>query len=282
MTAFDMVPSSVKSSQKIVVLDAKELHFQKSKYTHELSALAYKKGKLYALSDKGALIVFAIELQKDKIEKLHLLHIYKLRKKHKKLHSKDSEGLAWMGKNLLVSFEGKDRVDLYSTKGVKISRMQINKLLENQKLYQSRNKGLESVAYNAKYGIVTAPEKILKTRDKAYHRLYTKNNIYKFKADGSITGLAFIDSDNILVLVRNFSFFPPKRASALVRVNLAKCTQERVCESELLAAFDSKDGYNIDNFEGVTKVGKNRFLMVSDDNNNFFQKTLLVLFKIKR
>jgi hypothetical protein len=44
--------------------------------------------------------------------------------------------------------------------------------------------------------------------------------------------------------------------------------------------MDSQKGWHIDNFEGLTKVGKNLYLMVSDDNESIFQKTLFVLFEL--
>ena len=285
MTAFDIRPAAMQknSYEKITILDSKRLEFDDitGVKISELSGLAYKNGLLYAVSDKGYLVLFRLRLERDKIKKLTFVHKYKLRKKHSKIHHHDSEGLALKGNDLLISFEGKERVNLFTTKGVKIKKMPINTTLQKQKLYESKNKGLEGVAYNKKYGIITAPEEPLKNVDKKYHRLYSNTNVYKFQAYGSITGLEFIDKDNILVLLRRFNFFPPSRYSALVKVDLSSCDKNHLCKSEELAAFDSNEGWNIDNFEGVTKVGKNRFLMVSDDNNNIFQKTLLVLFEIK-
>jgi len=284
MTVFEIKPASMKhnSYEKIKILDSKRLKFDDiaGLKISELSGLAYKNGYLYAVSDRGYLVVFQLQIDLDKIKKLTFVHKYELRKKHSKIHHHDSEGLALDGNNLLISFEGKERVNLFSTQGVKIKKMPIHKALQDATQYKSKNKGLESVAYNAKYGIITAPEEPLKNVDKKYHRLYSSTNIYKFQAFGSITGLEFIDEDNMLVLLRRFYFFPPRRYSALVKVDLSHCDKNHLCQSELLAAFDSDKGWNIDNFEGVTKVGKNRFLMVSDDNNNIFQKTLLVLFEI--
>ncbi len=285
MTAFEIKPSSMRenSYEKIKILDSKRLEFDDifGVKISELSGLAYKNAYLYAVSDRGYLIVFHLLIKQDKTIKLTFIHKYKLRKKHSKIHHHDSEGLALKGNDLLISFEGKERVNLFSTKGIKIKKMHINKALQNSELYKSANKGLEGVAYNQKYGIITAPEEPLINVDAKYHRLYSNTNIYKFQAKGNITGLEFIDENNILVLLRRFHFFPPSRYTALVKVNLSSCNKNYLCKSEKLAAFDSNKGWNIDNFEGVTKVGKNRFIMVSDDNNNIFQKTLLVLFEIK-
>jgi hypothetical protein len=284
MDKFDIRPLDYKGLeyQKIKILDSKVLSFKKFnniKVT-EISGLAYKNSYLYALSDRGNLYKFSIAFQNTKIKKLKLVEAHKLRKEHSSLKSHDSEGLAWMGNNLLVSFEQKHRVSLYSTNGVKISNMKINKKLRDLSNYAGNNKGLESVAYNKKYGIVTTPEKPLKNVSNKYHRLYTKNKIYKFKAKGKVTGLDFIDKDKVLVLLRKFNFYKLSRYTSLVAVDLSQCNKKQICKTELLAAFSSKNGWNIDNFEGVTRVGENKFLMISDDNNNFFQKTLLVFFEI--
>ena len=284
MTAFDIRPASMQqnSYEKITILDSKRLEFDDipGVKISELSGLAYKDGNLYSMSDRGYIVLFRLRLEHDKIKKLTFVRKYKLRKKHSKIHHHDSEGLALKGNDLLISFEGKERVNLFTTNGVKIKKMPVNKILQKEELYKSKNKGLEGVAYNKKYGIITTPEEPLKNVYKKYHRLYSRTNIYEFQAFGSITGLEFMDRDNILVLLRRFNFFPPSRYTALVKVDLSSCDKNHLCKSEELAAFDSNKGWNIDNFEGVTKVGKNRFLMVSDDNNNMFQKTLLVLFEI--
>ncbi len=54
----------------------------------------------------------------------------------------------------------------------------------------------------------------------------------------------------------------------------------RMCKSEVLAQFNSGNGWRIDNFEGLTKVGKNRYAIISDDNDNFYQRTILLYFEV--
>ncbi|WP_297440672.1 esterase-like activity of phytase family protein [Sulfurimonas sp.] len=286
ITAFDIRPFHYKSStdNKIKVLDAKLLHIEalNGVKVSELSGLAYRNGVVYAVGDKGYLYTFSIDVKNSKIDKLILTKAYRLQTKNgKKLDSYDSEGLDFMGDDLLISFERKHRVDLYTTDGIKIKSIKINNKLKKLDNYKSENKGLESVTFNYLYGVVTAPEKPLINVNKSYHRLYTKHDIYKFKAKGSVTGLEFINDTKILVLLRNFNYLTRRRKTSLVSVDLNDCDTHHVCKSELLALFDSSKGWHIDNFEGLTKIGKNKFLMISDDNDSFFQKTLLVLFEIR-
>ena len=209
---------------------------------------------------------------------------YPLRNKnHQKFEKKkhDSEGLCLYKDGCLISFERKNRILYCSRKGQKIKSISLPKPLQNNNLYLSKNKGLESVAYSKKYGIITAPELPLKNSSQEYHTLYSKEQVWKFSAQGAITDICFIDRDRVLVLLREFSYFTQRRISSLIIVNLKEKDENAYAKTELLIRMDSYKDWRIDNFEGVTKVGKNRFLLVSDDNDSFFQKTLLVLFEIK-
>ena len=91
--------------------------------------------------------------------------------------------------------------------------------------------------------------------------------------------MVFMDKNRLLILLKEFSFFTRHRVSKLCMINLKKCKNTK-CKPKVLAKLDSKDGWRLDNFEGLTKVGKNLYLVVSDDNNNIFQKTILVLFEL--
>ena len=83
----------------------------------------------------------------------------------------------------------------------------------------------------------------------------------------------------MLVLERSFDNIMRRRITTLSKVYLDKCN-DGLCKSVVLAKLDSKKGWNIDNFEGLTKISDNQYLMVSDDNDSMFQKTLLVLFEV--
>ncbi|MCD6190834.1 MAG: esterase-like activity of phytase family protein [Sulfurimonas sp.] len=286
MLDYKITPLGMSSSNymHINILDSKELKFEALDGIEvtELSALAYKDSTLYALSDKGYLYHFEIGIKKSKIKKLSLKKAFKLKNKSgKKLKKKkrDSEGLVFLGDNLLISFERKHRVELFSLNSVKIKKIKINKSLRDSENYESKNKGLEAVAYSKKYGVITAPELPLKNEDQEYHTLYAKDKTWKFKAEGSITALEFMDRERILVLLREFNEFSRKRVTTLCEINLNNC-KKSVCKSKVLARLDSSDGWSIDNFEGLARISDNRYLMISDDNGSFFQKTLLVLFEI--
>ncbi|WP_418640647.1 esterase-like activity of phytase family protein [Sulfurimonas sp. ST-27] len=287
ITAYKITPDNTLhvTKQKIKILDAKILHFETKKRIpfHEISDLVYENGVVYFVSDQGYLYKFFINIRKNKISSLQYLDAYVLKnKKGKKLKKKkrDAEGLALCKDRLLVSFERKQRVVWYSKNGLKIKKIKIHKDLQNKNNYASKNKGLEAVTCNDKYGVVTAPESPLKNADPQYKTLYSKEHLFKFMADGSIVALEFFDEDSVLVLLRDFNYLTRRRMSSLIKVQLNNCNAKYICKSEVLAKLDSSNGWKLDNFEGLTRVEANKYLMVSDDNENIFQKTLLVLFEI--
>ena len=179
---------------------------------------------------------------------------------------------------LYISFEGKHRIVKYTLDGQFIENVRLAKPLRKSLNYKSANQGLESIAYSEKYGIVTAPEHPFKK--KKYHTIYAKKHQWKFHSDGSITALEFISKNKLLILTRKFNHFSRRRTIKLLQLNLKQCHKD-FCKVKELATLDTYDGCSPDNFEGLTKVRKNTFLMISDDNHSIFQKTLLVLFEIK-
>jgi len=273
------VSPSYFQSQKIKILDSKE--FKSSKIDGikitEVSDLAFKDGILWGLSDQGYLYRFSLVIKDKKIQKIKPLKAFRLKtKKGKKLKKskRDAEGLCYTDKKLLISFERKPRISYFSLNGIKLKNANIDKKLLDIKNYRSENKALESVIYSKKYGVVTAPELPLKMQNKSTHTIFTNKGDFKFVASGCITSLEFIDEDNLLVLLRDYSYLSGRLVVTLLRFDLLSG------DVNTLLKMDSKKGWHIDNFEGLTKVGKNLYLIVSDDNENLFQKTLFVLFEL--
>ena len=278
MINYDIKPSSLKSSKfmGITILDTKELKFENSD-VKELSALAYKNDIVYALGDKGFLYHFDVKIKNQKIKKFKLRKVFKLKNKNKKRLKKqerDSEGIALVGDDILISFEKKPRVTRFSKKGIKKKDEKINKALRDIKNYKGENKALEALAYSEKYGIITAAELPLKGTNKNTHTLYAQETEWKFPKQGSITSLEFMSKNTLMILQRKFNNFTRQRVITISQLNL------KTNRYKILAKFDTRDGWNIDNFEGLTKVSKNKYLMISDDNGSFLQKTLLVLFEV--
>lgn len=283
---YDIKPKSLKSDKfmSIKILDSLVLKFDDVDGIEfsEISALAYKKKILYALSDKGNLFHFKINIKKNTIGSVRLLKALHLRhkdsKRLKKKH-RDSEGMVLIDDRLYISFERKPRVDIFSLNGEKIKEQEISQELKNIHNYQTKNKALEAIAHNEKYGIITAPELPLRYEYEDIHVLYAKDKKYAFRASSALSAMEFIDDNRLLTLERAFNKITGQITVTLKEVNLKKI-DKGICRTRLLADMNSSDGWRLDNFEGLVKVGKNRFLMISDDNGSSLQKTVLVLFEV--
>jgi len=280
---------------KIRILDQKQLmynHIDGVKFS-EISDLAYypEKRKLFMVSDEGRLFTFKTEFT-DKITLLEPTDAVKLSKKHGKKFKKwrkDSEGMTLDGHGrLLISFEGRAKIAWFhknsEKQGRQIRKYILPRELRHSKNFRSRNKSLEALAWHKKYGILTAAEWPLKKYDKKQQSIYAlSGKRWHFHAEpearSAISAIEVMDDGNILVLERSFSGYLNPFVVTLKKVYLNQC-RDGICRTEVLLKMDSHKGWDVDNFEGLTRVGKNRYLMVSDDNDNFFQKTLLIYFEV--
>ncbi len=279
----------------IKILDQRQLVFQNIndvKFS-EISDLAYypKNQKLFMISDEGKLFIFKAKFA-DKIELLEPKDAVELRKKHAKKFKnwrKDSEGLTLDDRGrLLISFEGRAKIGWFhknSTQyGQMIKKYRLPKELQDPKNYRSRNKSLEALAWHPKYGILTTTEWPLKRYHKKRQTVYALNGKkWHFRAEpearSAVSAIEVMDDGNILVLERSYISPLDPFVVTLKKVYLGKC-KDGNCKVEVLAKMNSYKGWDVDNFEGLARVGHNRYIMISDDNDNFFQKTLLIYFEV--
>jgi len=283
---------------KIRILDQRSLSYPNIDGLHffGISDLAYdaRRRRLYLLGDqKGSLFVFRASFG-EKIDSLEPLYAVELTGKGGKAFRRwrrDSEGMTLDRRGrVLVSFEGHPKIGRFDRRGRMQKRYRLPPELRNAKNYRSRNKSLESLALHPRYGLLTAAEWPLKRerpKDQAIYAL--SGRVWHFKAEpdrgSAVVAMEVMDDGTILVLERAYSGLYNPVVITLKKVWLKGCHRRRkgkrsVCRSEVLAKFSSADGWQVDNFEGLAKVGKNRYVMVSDDNDNFFQRTLLLYFEV--
>ena len=288
-------PSQTNIFGKIKILDQRQMVYtdiQGVKFS-EISDLAYDKEKhnLFMISDEGKLFTFKAKFS-EKITLLEPHDAVKLRKKHGKKFKKwrrDSEGLTLDGENrLLISFEGKTKIAWFhknsDKKGWQIKKYAIPKALRDNKNLRSKNKSLEALAWHKKYGILTTTEWPLKKYHKKKQTLYAlSGKKWHFKAEpeerSAISAIEVMDDGNVLVLERSFISYLEPFVVTLKKVILNDF-KKGMCKTEVLLKMNSHQGWDVDNFEGLARVGKNRYVMISDDNDNFFQKTLLIYFEV--
>jgi len=279
----------------IKILDQRQLVFQNIndvKFS-EISDLAYypKNQKLFMISDEGKLFIFKAKFGKT-IELLEPEDAVNLRKKNAKKFKKwrkDSEGLTLDNRGrLIISFEGRAKIGWFHKNSIQYGQMikkySLPKELQNPKNYRSRNKSLEALAWHPKFGVLTAAEWPLKKYHKKRQTVYALNGKkWHFKAEpearSAISAMEVMDDGNLLVLERSFTGMLNPFVVTLKKVYLNKCKSGN-CKTKVLAKMNSHEGWDVDNFEGLARVGKNRYVMISDDNDNFYQKTLLIYFEV--
>jgi len=293
----DITPSlSNQKQNKIKIIDQKELAISTVDGLDfsEISDLAYDRAKhiLYMISDEGKLYLFDASFD----NKIHLkpLQAVNLRKKNGKKFKKwlrDSEGMTLDGKGrLLISFEGIPKIAWFHKNSPKIGR-QIKKyklptILKDASNYRTKNKELEALAWHPKYGILTVAEWPLKQFHKKDQTIYSlRGKRWHFKAEAeprsAVSAIEVMDDGNLLVLERSFTGLLDPFVITLKKVYLNRC-KKHFCKQEVLLKMNSHRGWAVDNFEGLTRVGKNRYIMISDDNDNFYQKTIMIYFEVKQ
>jgi len=276
----------------INILDQKYLDFDSIDGVsfHELSDLTYlpQSHALYLISDKGALFRFDAHFDTQMtLKPQHGYRLHNAKGKRLKKRQRDSEGLTHDGHNhLFVSREQRPRINRLSPEGQVLRQQALPEPLRSPHHYRRPNKMLEALAWHPNYGLITAketPPKGVKKTDQALYDL--KGHIWKFQAedvpDDGVTAIEVTDDGNILVLERSFDTKNFLITITLKKVYLTEC-KHRKCRSEILARLRSDQGWVLDNFEGLARVAPHRYVMVSDDGNNVFERTLLIYFELTR
>ena len=257
----------------------------------EFSGVAWDNDEqtLILLSDRGFIVhTKPIFNDGELIDLLFISYHRLLDKKGKALRYKpsDSEGLALLNSNnnrfgdteLLISFERIPRVVRYSTNGKYKSEEIINNELQDIQSYKSENKSMEAITTHTSYEIITGPEQaLIKNHSLSLHDLGMKEWSFNAESEkhGSLVGLTTLPNNQIIALERIFPgiFAGVTNIIHLITLDDNTLTQER------LVKLNPADGFN-ENFEGIAWHNKNRFFMVSDDNENLFQRSLLIYFEI--
>jgi len=260
-----------------------------------LSSLAWNEDDnlLYAMTDHGALFHLHPIFHKGRLVDITLQHAAKLidplTRKPVKWRRSDAEGMDILnGRNdrkgdaeLIVSFEGEPRIARYRPDGRFIADVPLSDHLSNIQNYQY-NKMLEAVCLHPREGVLTAPEEPL-NGETGIARLYRADGRSWRLAPGrgGIVALECLPEGDVLIMERDFSTLALNWIITLRRLHLPAGTPpDTLLTVENIAVLDSNQNVRIDNFEGLTHHRGNRFFMVSDDNDVFVQRTLLVYFEL--
>ena len=200
---------------------------------------------------------------------------------------RDAEGLSVVGGEAFVSFEGETRVIRYEIKDDTFVRVSGRLKLPKDVIKSNRgNKGLEAVAIAPAASphagsFVLFTERASKGRVRGW--IQTGNKAQSFSLpqieDMLVTDADFTDSGDLLILERSYSLFGGLNVQ-LRRVRAADLKPGRIDKAETL--FRGGMMQEIDNFEGLDVQalpdGSSLVSLISDDNFNAFQRTLLLQF----
>lgn len=264
---------------------------------HELSGLAWDEDakRLYAVSDTGALFHFAPRFEGERLVGVDAVAAFRLTGADGAPLDEDladAEALAIAnGANdvaddtrLFVSFEQTPRIAEYRPDGSFVADVPLPAALADPSVYAKPNQQLEALALHPEIGLVTAPQKPIAGADPALRTLYDLKghqwHIEPLDADNSaIVALEPLPGGDLMVLERRYaSIFQP----VIFRVmRVSPGAPGGTLATEPLITFDSSKDFRVDNFEGLARHQGNRFFIVSDDNRNFVQKTLLLYLELE-
>jgi hypothetical protein len=263
-----------------------------------LSALAWDQdeSRLYALSDRGNLFHLRPTFDNGALVRVEALTAIALRdRRGRALEGRraDAEGLVVQRANngksgdslLAVSFERHPRIVRFRPDGRYVDQLELPADLHDISRYADPNKALEALTWLPELGFLSAPERPLAGSDDGTISLFALDGRswrYPLLAtpNASLVDMQALPDGSLLTLERSHGlmFLPIVISLRHTRVT-ADNTGQRLAVSTI-AILDSSQGWSVDNFEGLSHHQNLKFFMVSDDNFNALQKTLLVYFEL--
>ena len=247
--------------------------------------------EITAITDQGSRVTFHATLREGRLDSVRSVFIEPL----KALNSQaiagkalgDAESLTRLPDGrVLVGFERRHRIWAYDAGASSVPLVfETPKALEEA----PRNGGIESLA-SFPDGRVLAIVERLTTKDNHFAAFLHQNNAWS-ELTWKATGVGFEPSDatttpegDLLVLERYFSVLTPAGiASRIARVKGSSVRAGAELEGDVIAEL--KAPLVTENFEGIaafkTPSGATQVAIVSDDNFNGIQRTLLLLFEIE-
>jgi len=256
--------------------------------------------KFVAVSDKGNWVSGEIQYEKDRLAGVANIKISPLLdprgRPFERKRAYDAESVAPYGTRclkgkLLVAFERNQRIGRYNFgKRGFLAREKTIKLPEEAKK-APHNKELESVGRFAKGtrlggAIIAISERFLDGKGNIIGWLIGGPMPGRFtvrrRDNFDISDLTITPDNELIILERYFSTLSGVEMR-LRRINIADIKPGAVLDGDVLLRSDQRN--TIDNMEGLashrTASGEVRLTLISDNNFNVFQRTLLLQFALK-
>ena len=264
-----------------------------------LSGLAWDADEalLYALSDAGAVFHLRPRFADGRLAGVEALAAYRLRDARGRALAGargDAEALVVeradngrAGDSVLVaSFERVPRIARFAPDGRALGEVPLPARLRRVEAYASPNQGLEALALVPGRGLLTAPERPLAGGEDGVVRIVSVATgddwSYRLAAtpNASLVALEALPDGALLALERGHGLMFLPMIITLRRARIDFDAPGSAAEVRTLATLDTSEGFSVDNFEGLTRYRGLEFFMVSDDNFNALQKTLLTHFSL--
>jgi hypothetical protein len=203
----------------------------------------------------------------------------------------DAEGLDIVnGRNgrrndaeLIIGTEREPQILRFRADGYAIGRHALPAPADKPGSFSSLNKMLEAVCADSALGVLAMPEVPLKNEREGYTRIFSvagSSWLYPSAPGDRITAMECLGKGEVMVLQQNYQTPFSNVIVMLRRVQLAPGPPIQPLKPETIVTLDSSKGFQIDNFEGLARHRGNRFFMVSDNNDLFVQRTLLMYFEL--
>lgn len=261
----------------------------------ELSGLAWDADEelLYAVSDTGILHHFRLSLDGNRIVSIEAIYSVMLSASDDaELTATDAEDVAVVngdnGKKgdseLLIPLEDGPAIGRFTPQGKRIAEIALPAALADKTRYAKKNRRLESVAIDARHGVLTAPETPLADQPGDQHTLYaTDGTTWSFKAyqpkRSNLKAIEVMPHGDALVLERTRAKKGAPFTARLRYVDLVNCGGKVPCPvTEIVAESDTALQ---NNFEGMARLSDNLLLLVTDKTAKDDEKTSFTLVAIQ-
>jgi Esterase-like activity of phytase len=254
----------------------------------ELSALAYdpNSNTLWAASDQGELLGFAVHYDGQSVADIKLVHSFDF--DHE---LKNAEGMEYVpprtGENegrLLVAYEDGPSIVSFSLTGVDARTVALPPPLSMLEAYAEENSRLESVTIDVDGQVLTAPEEALAGRPDTEHEIFHMDGrIFKFPTfqphRSNLKAIEHLSDGKILILERTRD----EADISTMRLRLldpTSCSSNTYCKVVELTPEKVRDF--VGNFEGLTQLKDNMFAAITDSKPKNGEANKLVIFKLVR
>ncbi|MFV0335578.1 MAG: esterase-like activity of phytase family protein [Tropicimonas sp.] len=256
----------------------------------ELSALAHdpRGGVLYGVSDKSTLFRIGFAHDGDEITELVPLDGWRLEDEtgvdmKSKQFNPEGAHLREDGSGLLIVSENGPRAALFDMEGRWQSAIDLPVVLRDASRQRSAKDGLEALAEHPEHGLISATEEPQAGIERTHHTIHAADGRHFSYDTGDIgkTNIKSIGLDEhgrLLILERHRVEGTDELKPYLRLIDPAACREGADCPT-VRAGF-TIPGLEDADFEGMTGLGDDLYLLVSDDKVDGAQRSVFALLRV--